>query len=94
MKTILLILCLFFGNIAYGFSANKVWFEFRSNHAFRVYVSYTIPALKEIRESYIDFKTKKEAEKFYWDLVQGADFYPGDPQQKRFSKPPLQPRPW
>lgn len=79
---------------ALGYSANKVWFEFRPTGIFRVYVNYTVPELKEFREAYVEFQNKKEAEQFYWDLVRGADFYPPDPKGRRFeSRPPIA-EPW
>ena len=79
---------------AYPYSANKVWFEFREGHGYRVYVNYTVPALKEFRESYVDFKQKKEAEKFYWSLIRGADFYPPSSAETKFQSEPAKPEPW
>ena len=68
---------------AYSYTANKVWMEFRPNGRYRVYVNYTIPALKELRESYVEFSKKREAEKFYFDLLRGADFYPPDAKNRK-----------
>ena len=79
---------------AVAFSANKVWFEFLPSGIYRVYVNYTVPELKEFRESYVEFRKKQDAEKFYWDLVRGADFYPDDPKTRRFTAPPAKPVPW
>lgn len=79
---------------AAAFSANKVWFEFRPDGIYRIYVNYTVPELKEFRESYVEFRKKKDAERFYWDLVKGADFYPEDPKTRRFNVPSLKPEPW
>ena len=79
---------------AQAYSANKVWFEFRPNGIFRVYVNYTVPELKEFREAYVEFRAKKEAERFYWDLVRGADFYPPDPAGRRFQSRPPVAEPW
>jgi len=79
---------------ALAFTANKVWFEFRPDGRFRVHVNYTIPELKEFRESWVDFARRKEAEAFYWDLVRGADFYPHDPKRRVFQKTKTQPTPW
>ncbi len=79
---------------AFAFAANKVWFEFRPEGIYRVYVNYTVPELKEFRESYVEFRKKKDAERFYWDLVKGADFYPEDPATRRFNAPSLKPEPW
>lgn len=79
---------------AQAYTANKVAFEFMQNGRYRVTVNYTVPELKEFRESYVLFKKKKEAEAFYWKLVRGADFYPENPQLVRFIPPKSQPTPW
>lgn len=79
---------------AWAFTANKVWFEFRPRGRYRVTVNYTVPALKEFRESYVDFKDKKEAEKFYWALVRGADFFPADAGKFKFVTQPPAGEPW
>ena len=77
-----------------AYTANKVGFEFLQNGRYRVTVNYTVPELKEFRESYVLFNKKKEAEGFYWKLVRGADFYPEDPKLVRFVPPKSQPTPW
>lgn len=79
---------------AYAFTANKVWFEFRPRGRYRVTVNYTVPALKEFRESYAEFTNKKEAEKFYWALVRGADFFPADAGNIKFVTQPAVAEPW
>ncbi len=79
---------------AWSYSANRVWFEFRPGGIYRVYVNYTVPELKEFRESYVEFRTKKAAERFYYDLLRGADFYPPAPEALRFTPPPKGPQPW
>jgi hypothetical protein len=79
---------------AEAFTANKVWFEARPNGIYRVHVNYTVPALREFREAYVEFKQRKEAEAFYWDAVRGADVFLDDPTQRRFVNQPLEPRPW
>lgn len=79
---------------AQAYTANKVWFEFRPSGVYRVYVGYTVPELKEFRESTVEFRKKKDAERFYWDLIRGADFYPPDPTARRFVAPALKPDPW
>ncbi len=77
------------------FTANKVWFEFREDgRGYRVHVNYTVPELREFREVYVDFNQKKEAERFYWDLVRGADFYLPNPKRRRFVNRPPEPDPW
>jgi hypothetical protein len=80
--------------LAFGLTANQVSFEFRPNGIYRVYLFYTIPALKELRESYVEFTTRKEAEKFYFDVLRGADFYLDDPKDVRFVNQPLEAQPW
>ena len=78
---------------AFSYSANKVWFEFLDTGRYRVYVNYTIPALKEFRSHYVDFIKKKDAEAYYWSIVKGADFFPSDPKSNRF-RPTAKPDPW
>ncbi len=90
----LLALWLSAGPKSHAYTANKVWFEFRPGGIYRVHVGYTVPELKEFRESYVEFRKKSEAEKYYWDLVKGADFYPSDPKSRKFVNQPLEPDPW
>ena len=84
----------FWAGTAEAYTANKVWFEFRPDGRYRVYVNYTVPELKEFREAWVDFTKKKEAERFYFDLIRGADFYPPDPKARRFVNPVMKPDPW
>lgn len=77
-----------------AYTANKVWFEFRPNGIYRVYVNYTVPALREFREAYAEFTSKKEAEAFYWDLVKGVDFFMPNPKARKFVENPQKPSPW
>jgi hypothetical protein len=79
---------------SFGYTANKVAFEFLDNGQYRVIINYTVPELKEFREAQVDFKLKKEAEDFYWSLVRGADFFPSSPRNIRFVAPPTAPDPW
>lgn len=95
MRVVLLGLILgFWSASAHAYTANKVAFEFLQNGQYRVTVNYTVPELKEFRESYVLFNRKKEAESFYWKLVRGADFYPDDPKLVRFIPPKTKPTPW
>jgi len=95
MQAIFLVLMLGLWSVnAEGYTANKVAFEFLQNGQYRVTVNYTVPELKEFRESYVLFNRKKEAESFYWKLVRGADFYPDDPKLVRFIPPKTKPTPW
>lgn len=79
---------------AMAYTANKVWFEFRPEGGYRVHVGYTVPELKQYREAFVFFPKKKDAERLYWDLVRGADFYPPAPEARRFVNQPMQPEPW
>jgi hypothetical protein len=79
---------------AFGFTANKVWMEFHDHGIYRVHVNYTVPALREFREAYVEFTQKKLAEAYYFDLLRGADFYLPDPAARKFKAQPLQAEPW
>lgn len=79
---------------AFGYSANKVSFEARPNGIYRVYINYTVPALKEFRDAFVEFYSRKEAEAFYYDLMNGADFYPDKAERREFRTTPRQPSPW
>ena len=74
-------------------TVNKVWFEFHQSF-YRVVFEYTTPELKEFRGGYADFKSKKEAEKFFWSLVRGADFQLGEPKLISFPTQKNKPKPW
>ena len=50
---------------AEAYSANKVWFEFRPSGIYRVVVNYTVPEMKEFREAYVEFTSRKAAESFF-----------------------------
>ena len=78
---------------AHAYTANKVSFEVRPEGIWRVHVHYTVPSLREFRSASVDFRSRREAEAYYWDLVQGADFHlPGKPD-RRFTGP-SKPSPW
>ena len=80
---------------AYALTANKVFFEFwPMKHMYRVRIHYTIPELKEAREARVEFRSKKKAEKYYFALLRGADFYLEDPKTIRFVNPALKQEPW
>jgi len=79
---------------AQGYTANKVWFEFLPTGIYRVHVSYTVPALREFREAFAEFRRKKDAERFYFDLLKGADFYIPDPKTLKMVQNPTEPEPW
>ena len=80
--------------VASAYTANQVTFEFRPNGTYRVYLYYTVPALKEFREAAIDYSNRKKAEKFYFDVLNGADFYIDDQGQAEFVNDALEPSPW
>ena len=77
-----------------AYTANKVWFEFRPSGLCRVHVVYTVPELKEFRESFVEFTSRKEAEVFYWSLMRGGDFYPPSPTAIQFVSQSPEPEPW
>ncbi len=79
---------------SFGYTANQVSFEFRQGGTYRVNLYYTIPALKEFREAYIDFRDRKQAERFYFDVVKGADFYVDSQGQVDFNNSQTSPSPW
>ncbi len=79
---------------ALAYVASKVFFEARQNGICRVYVTYTVPALKEVRESFVEFRSRKDAEAFYYDLLNGADFYQQETTRREFKQPAKQPSPW
>ena len=84
----------FFSSSARAYTANTVNFEFLHAGRYRVTMSYTIPEILEFRESYVEFTSYKEAKRFYFDLLRGADFYPSDPKKLRFGKTPPAPEAW
>lgn len=71
---------------AYGLAANKVWFKQLAPGRYRIYVNVTIPELKQFREYHVDFLSYRKAAEYFWELVNGADFYP--PSKTRFQKKP------
>lgn len=83
-----------FSTTGFSYTANQVLFEFLNNGRYRVHVKYTVPALKEFREANVDFARKKEAEKFYFDMIRGADFYYPDPTTRAFVNEPLKAEVW
>ena len=94
LKISLALCLLIVTDVTVAYTANKVWFEFQPNGGYKVILNYTVPELKEFRESYVVFYNKKSAEKFYWSLVQGADFYPSEPYKIEFKNQNLRPDPW
>jgi hypothetical protein len=84
----------FASTTALGFSANKVWMEFRDNGRYRIYVQYTNVPLKRLGYTEIEYSTKGEAEKTYFALAKGADFFFGSDQRIKFTPPKLKPTPW
>lgn len=77
-----------------AYHANVLFFDFMQDGRYKVRVHYTIPELKEYRESYVIFNKKKEAERFYFAILRGADFYPREPHALRYIEPKLKPTPW
>jgi len=78
----------------WAYTANKVWMVLTNYGRYRVYVNYTVPEMKEFREVYVEFAHKKKAEKFYFDMLKGADFYYPNAEKAKFNNRELQPQPW
>ena len=87
------IITLSVATVGKGLTANRVEFEFHSGF-YRVAFEYTLPALKELREAQVEFKSRKKAEEFYWKLLCGADFYIGNPGDIRYINKKPVPEPW
>ena len=68
--------------------------ELRSNGRFRVYVNYTVPELKEMREVWVEYAKKEDADKYYFDLLRGADFYIPKGEARSFSSQDGKLDPW
>lgn len=79
---------------AFSYTANQVSFEFLGNGTYRVNLFYTVPALREFREASIQFQNRRQAEKFYFDVVQGGDFYINSKGAVDFKNNNLKPSPW
>ena len=94
MKLLLLLWSVMDATPASAYTASKVAFEARPEGIYRVYVTYTVPALKEVREAFVEFSRRSEAEAYYYDLLRGADFYMNDPKRREFKTSPRQPTPW
>jgi hypothetical protein len=99
MRRILIALCLgavMASEPCSALTANQVWFEFHGMpHVFyRVRFQYTLPEIRELREAYADFYDKRKADKFYSDLLHGADFYLGESGQLQFVASPAKRDPW
>jgi hypothetical protein len=88
------LLCFLTSDLAKAYTANQVTFQFLDNGRFRVNLYYTVPALKEFREAYVEFEERKKAEAFYFDVLRGADFYLEDEPETKFVNEPLAPSPW
>jgi hypothetical protein len=91
---VLLLNCSVWSGRVDAYTANKVWFMFKPEGGYRVYVNYTVPELKEYREVQVNFTSKKAAESYYWNLIRGADFYLPDSETIRFSNQVMEPEPW
>lgn len=92
--TLLLLIWFYSASEAFAYTANQVAFEFLPNGRYRVYLYYTVPALKEFRESYVEFANRAKAEKFYFDVLRGADFFLDNKAETQFVNEPLAPNPW
>jgi len=77
-----------------AYTANQVSFEFLSSGNYRVNLYYTVPALREFREAQIEFTDRRLAEKFYFDVAKGGDFYVNASGEVEFKNGQLSPSPW
>jgi hypothetical protein len=94
-KILISVLLLISASQAGAYTANQVAFEFRPNGTYRVYLYYTVPALKEFREAAVEFTSRKKAEAFYFEVLRGADFFINDDSAStQFVNEPLAPKPW
>ncbi len=78
----------------FAFSANKVWWESLDDGRVRIAVQYTVPALKEFRLAHAIFTQKKEADAFYWHLIQGGEFSVNGQAQLRYPTLKKEAVPW
>ena len=92
--SVLTFLLMVFSSRAVAYTANQVAFEFRPNGIYRIHLYYTVPDLKEFRESTVEFTSRAKAEKFYFDVVRGADFYVDENAETQFVNDPMSPSPW
>lgn len=74
-------------------TANRVWFEFHPGF-YRVYVEYTVPGIRQLRNAVAEFTSKKKAEAFYFKILRGGDFVLVDPTRITFPAPHSAPDPW
>jgi hypothetical protein len=61
-----------------GFNANFVRIQRTLSGMYRVTIRYSHLEVGEYRESFVEYKTKKEAEGLYEKLKNGADFRQGN----------------
>lgn len=76
----------------FALSANWVHFEFRPE-CYRITIGYTIPELRIKKEAVIEKKIRREAEKIFWKLQKGGEFYLMR-DDIVFPKSPKGPTPW
>ena len=94
MRALFIFILMVNSKLGWSYTANYVHFEFLDNGRYRVKIFYTVPELKEFSESYVDFTKKKAAEKFYFDLLKGGDFYHPHPEGLEFKNGGIEPEPW
>lgn len=64
---------------AHGFNADRVKILYvPSDNMYRITIRYTNVEVGEFREAIVNYRSRSEALKIYWDLVNGADFFLGD----------------
>mgnify|MGYP001344164512 CR=1 FL=1 len=77
----------------WGLTANEVRWEFHPKFI-RIYITYTVIELKELREAQIEFKDPKKAREVFWKLVEGADFQLDKVDKIRFTESHQKPESW
>lgn len=88
------VLVLLFETSSWGLTANRVWVERLPHGQIRVHVNYTLTNIKQYREAYAEFYSLELAEKYYWHLVRGGDFYLGPVGDIQFEPVKKTPDPW
>lgn len=77
-----------------GLSANRVWYEARSNGMHRLNINYTVPEMQVSRDVWIEFRDPQKARKFYDHLIKGGDFFLPHEKASRLIQNPPGPQPW
>lgn len=77
-----------------GLSANRVWYEARSNGMHRLNINYTVPEMQVSRDIWIEFRDPQKARTFYNHLIKGGDFFLPHEKASRVIQNAPGPQPW